>query len=998
MTKRILSPKFARAALAATLFLSAAGVLAQPANNNCSSAIFLDDVSSWCSASGAYTNVGATDSGIDPACFPPNSLDVWFAFTAQATTVNITVVGDVNINAGGTLSNPQFALYSGDCGSLVEVDCSNAPPSDNIINAFVSNLSIGSTYYIQVSGRLGNTGTFKLCVDNFNQPLAPSGDCATGVVLCDKDPFTVDFVVGEGANPNEVFNEGCGCDIVEANSSWYKWTCEESGTLTFTLSPLNPADDLDFVIYELPNGVNNCSVKNPLRCMASGENIGDPFPVWEPCTGPTGLAINDGDTNESCGCQSGNNNFAQAIDMEAGRSYALVINNFSGSGDGFSIEFGGTGTFRGPVADFTISTDTVCVGEPVTFTDASTFDGVISDRRWAFGLAANPGNTAGTGPHQVVYGRPGLKSIVLQIETDDGCIVTAVGNVYVECCDGHFDVSASTVPLSCPNSTDGSIDLSVSSDYAPYTFSWSSGQTTEDLAGLDRGDYTVTITDASTCQAEFTAAIDGPPEFEVDTLIGMPTCNGGADGSVTLLVSGASPPYEYSWQGQPFGNDNSLENLPVGDYQVTIRDDNGCELPLTIPVRELELILDPNVASITDPSCTGFSDGMITVAIVNGLPDYLYDFNDGNGFVGENELSNLPAGSYMVDVQDANLCRGSFTFVLEDPPLLQASFDFQGISCFGENDGQLTAVATGGVGGYAYQWAGGQSAATLSGLGPGSYAVTVTDANGCVTAADTSFNQPPELFILLDTVINVLCFGEPTGTVAVSGDGGVPPYEFSVGNQLFQVEPVFNALLAGTYEVTVMDANGCTKSLTATITQPGELIVNAGPDETIELGYSARLRARPNDLSVSYAWSPPDSLSCTECQSPDANPVNTTTYTVTVTDLNGCTATDEVVVIVLKNRPVYIPNAFSPNEDGRNDNFTVYTGPGAQEVLALKVFNRWGGLVFENYNFQPNDPSLGWDGYFKGEPAQVGVYAYFVEVGFIDGISVIYEGDITLVR
>ena len=998
MTKKVRSFSLARVSLMAALLLSAAGILAQPANNNCANAIFLDDVSSWCSNSAAYTNINATDSGINPTCFPNNSLDVWFAFTAEATTVNVSVTGAVSINAGGTLENPQFSLYSGDCSNLTQVECANDPIGDNTIGAFASNLDIGATYYIQVSGRLGATGTFKLCVNNFNQAQAPSGDCSSAVVLCDKDPFTVDYVVGEGGNPNEIFDEGCGCGIVEDNSSWYKWTCEVSGPLTFTLTPLNPSDDLDFVVFELPNGVNDCSDKTPLRCMASGENVGAPITEWQPCTGATGLALNDGDNSESCGCQAGNNNFAQAINMEAGKSYALVINNFSGSGDGFSIEFAGTGTFRGPTADFSASTDTVCVGDPVTFTDASTFEGVIAERRWTFGLAGNPGSINGIGPHQVAYDRPGLKSIVLQIETDDGCIVTTVGNVYVECCEGHFDLSANPIPLSCPNSSDGAIDLNVSSDYAPFTFNWSNGQNSEDLADLDRGNYSVTITDAATCQTELMVAVGGPPEFEVDTLIGMPTCNGGVDGSITLQVSGASPPYEYSWRGQPFSSDNTLDNLMVGEYQVTIRDANGCELFLSIPVNELELVLDPNVSSSIDPSCTGFSDGMITVSIANGQPAYQYDFNDGNGFVSENELSNLPAGSYMVDVQDDNLCRGSFTFTLEDPPLLQASFGLQGISCFGENDGQLTAIATGGVGGYAYQWAGGQSTATLNGLGPGAYAVTITDANGCITDADTSFNQPPELFIELDTVINALCFGEPTGFISVLGNGGVPPFEFSAGGQIFQVAPDFDNLLAGAYELTIMDANGCTNTISATITQPGQLIVDAGPDERIELGYSARLRAVANDLNVAYSWEPPDSLSCAECQAPQANPVNTTTYTVTATDANGCIATDEVVVLVLKNRPVYIPNAFSPNEDGRNDLFTIYAGPGARQVLDLKIFNRWGGLVFEKGPFQPNDPSLGWDGFFKGEPAQVGVYAYFAEVAFIDGVSIIYEGDISLVR
>ncbi|MCB9273014.1 MAG: gliding motility-associated C-terminal domain-containing protein [Lewinellaceae bacterium] len=977
--------------------------LAQPANDDCANAIMLSDVSSWCSNAGAYNNNDATDSGQSPSCFPNNQAnnDVWFSFVAQATDVTISVTGDIPFNAGGTLNDPQFALYLGDCGNLVQEACASDAFNDNAIQLMESQLEIGQTYYIQVSARSGQMGTFQLCVNNYNAIPDPSSDCSTGVILCNKDPFTVQFVSGVGNNPNEIGDVSCAsltCPLTESSSTWYKWTCDQAGSLTFTLTPLNPADDLDFVLYELPNGIDDCSGKFDLRCMASGENVGSPFSEWFPCTGATGLSLNDPDVGETCGCQTGDNNYAQAVNMEAGKSYALVINNFSQSGAGFSIEFGGTGTFLGPTADFSTSADTVCIGEAITFTDGSSFSGGIVSWEWTFGQNASPTSTSGVGPHNVTYNRPGLKSIVLRVATEDGCIVTKVGTIYVRCCADHFTVDGDITDVSCPSTSTGAIDLSAVSGYGPYTFNWSSGQATEDISGLETGAYQVTITDAATCSttAEFT--VGGPPPYQIDTLIGMPTCNGGMDGSITLNVAGASPPYQFSWQGGPFGPSNSISNLPVGDYPVTIRDANNCSLDLVIAVRELELVLDPNVVAAVGPSCTGFSDGSITLVIANGLQPYLFDFNDGNGFVSANSLNNLPAGVYNVDVQDANLCVGNFTFSLEDPPLLELAFDAQGISCFGETDGVLTAAPTGGVGGYMYSWAGGQNTATLDGLGEGQYFVTVTDANGCVISGDTSLVQPAPVFISLVDVVNVLCFGDTTGSISVAGSGGVPPYMYSADGQSFQLEPDFQSLPAGDYVLTIMDANGCTATVDATITQPAELLVDAGPDVQIKLGYSTSLRAVPNTSPVIFAWEPPDSLSCIDCPNPVANPVKTTTYTITITDESGCTAQDEVAVIVVKARQVYIPNAFSPNADGRNDSFTVYAGPGVRLVQELKVFNRWGGLVFENDNFQPNDPGLGWDGMFKGEPAQIGVYAYYAVVEYLDGETLLFEGDVSVIR
>lgn len=419
--------------LVATLMTLPGWLGAAPQNDDCSRAILLRNVSGWCSAPRQYTNQNATPSGLEnPDCFPSYLLekdnDVWFKFTAKANTVNISVIGAVDGNPKGTLRFPQFALYQGSCGNLRYVACMSDGIGYNIVETFVNALVIGETYYLRVDARNNSTGTFQLCVNNYNPVPSPSSDCATAVVLCDKSPFTVPSVMGVGRNAHELGNI---CVPTESSSAWYKWTCEKSGSLTFTLKPVNPADDLDFALFLLPNGVEDCSMKIPLRCMASGENVNQPYALWARCAGATGLRSSATDFMEGEGCDEGNDNFLAALKMEAGKSYALVVNNYHNTGNGFSIDFGGSGTFAGPKAHFTVNKLKIGVGQDFYAKDASSFSGGIKKWQWNFGVGASPQTATGRGPHKVVYKKEGKKSISLAIETSSGCQVTKVRHIQV---------------------------------------------------------------------------------------------------------------------------------------------------------------------------------------------------------------------------------------------------------------------------------------------------------------------------------------------------------------------------------------------------------------------------------------------------------------------------------------------------------------------------------------------------------------------------------------
>ncbi|MCB0588151.1 MAG: gliding motility-associated C-terminal domain-containing protein, partial [Phaeodactylibacter sp.] len=191
--------------------------------------------------------------------------------------------------------------------------------------------------------------------------------------------------------------------------------------------------------------------------------------------------------------------------------------------------------------------------------------------------------------------------------------------------------------------------------------------------------------------------------------------------------------------------------------------------------------------------------------------------------------------------------------------------------------------------------------------------------------------------------------------------------------------------------------------LSLNLEQPLEVIVtlttNIDGENVIQLGDSVLLSAiyAPNLAIDTIRWEP-DSIGFGNSSSVWVSPQVTSSFSVTIADANGCSDTDRTTVIVDKERPVYIPNAFSPNDDGRNDVLFIQAGNGVREVRSFLIFNRWGETVFELYGFQPNDPGLGWDGTFRGETLNAGVFTYFAEVEFEDGQTVLFKGDVLLLK
>ena len=332
---------------------------------------------------------------------------------------------------------------------------------------------------------------------------------------------------------------------------------------------------------------------------------------------------------------------------------------------------------------------------------------------------------------------------------------------------------------------------------------------------------------------------------------------------------------------------------------------------------------------------------------------------------------------------------------------IEVTSDFNGyaISCFGESDGSVSAEVL-GVEPWTYLWSTGSTDQSISGLSAGNYAVTITDANGCI-ARDEVLLFEPEKFSINFIVSQPDCFDHQDGSITVVQSGGVEPIRYSIDGINYQSSSVFDQLAGGTYTITALDANDCEVKEIIWINVPLMVEVELGDDQVVLPGDTAIIKAIVNvpfDSLANVSWSGLVNANCPSCLEQPVAPIITTTYSVTVTSLDGCQDEDAMTLFLESNNDIYVPNIFSPNGDNVNDRLVINVGSSVKEIASMVIFDRWGNLVFSAEHFQPSDISNSWDGRFKGQGLNPGVFAYRLIVEFEDGRSEVRYGDVTLVR
>lgn len=522
----------------------------------------------------------------------------------------------------------------------------------------------------------------------------------------------------------------------------------------------------------------------------------------------------------------------------------------------------------------------------------------------------------------------------------------------------------------CAGDSTGAIDVTLTSS-GPVLYSWSNGSLDEDIDSLAAGEYTLSIIDTNGCVLAIIDTVFGPASpLTVFIASQNVLCYGDTSGSIDLQVSGGVLPYTYAWDNA--STDEDLDSLLAGTYSVVVTDSNGCQLnasaTLIAPASPLSALLTTN-----DVTCFGDSSGTISIIANGGTPGYSYSWNNGDTTTA---LLNVVAGVYTVTVTDSNNCVISLTdTILElSTPIIITSTLIQP-NCLNGVSGEIQTIASGGVGTFTYLWSNGDTVATLDSLTAGVYDLTVTDSAGCTTTAVYVLTDSSQIVISLSGAAD-LCEGDSI-LLSVNAYSGVN-YQWLM-NSLPLAGDTTNQLLvktSGDYEINVTSGCGLFSDGPVTVTVNPLPIISAGSDATITCDSVLSLNAIG---ALTYSWQPAALCTTPDQASTTVQPFITTAFVVYGTDVNGCIAGDTVLVTVSCDT-LTIPSGFSPNGDGYNDFFVITNMERYPDAL-LKIYNRWGELVYEKKKYDNT-----WNGISNsdlirmGEELPNGTYYYILDL------------------
>ncbi|MBK8557493.1 MAG: gliding motility-associated C-terminal domain-containing protein [Lewinellaceae bacterium] len=512
------------------------------------------------------------------------------------------------------------------------------------------------------------------------------------------------------------------------------------------------------------------------------------------------------------------------------------------------------------------------------------------------------------------------------------------------------------------------------------------------------GNYVLTVTGLNGCTVTTVTTVlqdTMPPDAQItgETLL---DCNQTTAGLTALSVAGTA--WVWGGPGNFSANTTSVDVSQQGDYIVTITAPNGCTNTANWMV--LQDTISPSIQVLGGTLTCSAPSLALVVSSSDPLTQYAWSGPGGFSSIIAAPQVNL-AGVYAVLATAGNGCTASASLVVpadQQAPVFSVSGDT--ITCA---DPISTAIANGLDVGTALQWTGPggfqQNGIEVSISQPGVYQATATGTNGCTAvqslAVPTDTMAPivvltGDVITCRDSLAQITAQVQPAGgTLVWAGpQPGLP------------ADLVVTVMLPGLYQITVTGPNGCTQTAETLV----EIIepswtVDLGPDLVFWEGNWVMLDLNtdlPKAQLQSIEWTPV--FSCSNCMSQYWRAQETVTVQVTLEDKNGCLMSDQVLVEVRKRGSLYIPNIFSPNADGRDDEFEIFSSNPNLRIQHFRVYDRWGSLVFEALDFAPGDQSGRWDGRFKGQDVQPGVYVWTAIVAFEDGAKELLKGDVTIVR
>ena len=562
--------------------------------------------------------------------------------------------------------------------------------------------------------------------------------------------------------------------------------------------------------------------------------------------------------------------------------------------------------------------------------------------------------------------------------------------------------------ISCFGFADGAVEFDASGSVSPYTFA-SGGDVWNDvltLGSLPAGDFMLQVNDANGCNASAAILLTQPEPIAINPTVvsnyngAQISCTGADDAQTSVNPLGGVAPFTILWEDGAQGS-LSFVDLGPGYTHVSVVDLNGCTAFDSVFIVEPSPVIFqspvlPNYNGYEVP-CHGATQSDLPLAAAGGTGAYTYF---ANGAEVDNVIQNLGAGIYALEVQDANGCADTLTVVFNEPdPLVcesvvTSNYNGYNVSCHGFNDGSAEVATAGGVAPYTYNWSNQESTGTAIALSAGASEVLITDLNGCTTQCSVILTEPLPLALSLSVVPDTCA--RAVGRLSLNPQGGVYPHGINWDADVEQSPSGFSlfGLGEGAYPFELTDLNGCILRDTA--------LVGEHPGPVLDVRYRPNPACTETEVTlgltsdkelVSATWLIDDRV----YQGSEAAHVFYTpgyqTFQLLVEDIHACRVDTSLTLLLLPGASVYIPNAFTPDNDGVNDYFAAVAE--GLEYFEMKIFDRWGVVIYESY-----DVNSKWDGSYRGGDyyAMPGAYSYIVRVSGPCHRITEHSGSVILIR
>jgi gliding motility-associated-like protein len=809
------------------------------------------------------------------------------------------------------------------------------------------------------------------------------GDCDNSVDACTNPSFNVtpsgfgnveEFdamnfgISNPQVNPNTTpGNMGC-LMSGELNSTWLLITVTGPGTLEFSMGTAGTFNCFDWIMWPYDpaatcNDIAN-NIQAPVACNWNGA-----------CTGITGMA-NAGNLPAG-GDQT---DFENGLNVNAGDQFMICFSNFSSASTGVPLDFFGTAQVT---CGNTIGA-TICSGE-------NAFVVALGGVAYNWDTAI-PGfiNTNALG--DTAYVNPSVTTnYMVDITMGNGQVQQDVVTVTVH---PLLNGIGTGTDETCLDSLDGSISASAPGGLAPISYTLSGAgtgtNTTGSFINLGEGNYIIDMVDANGCLDQVLVTLNPGPVCCSMTLTTSGTdvsCFGVCDGTATVDTNGTTPPVIIQWFDATMTAINgatglTLTGLCAGTYFVQATD-------VLCTIIEEYIVSEPTAltftASITNPLCFQGNTGSIDVSANGGTLPYQYSIDNGALFQAGFLFDNLTEGNYILIIEDANGCQVTGIENLTEPAELIINLQATNNLCNSANaacDGNALVTANGGSSPLTYNWSGGIAGSNdllAEGLCQGNYLLTVVDDNDCFV--DTAFViSEPQLFGFQTNVLTIpSCNNLCDGAIEIISNGAI---SYSLDNGVTtQGDPLFLNLCSGTYDLLVVNEFGCASTMNENLSLQNQVTAqfNTTPEST-SFFQSEIDFINTSENAFSYFWTVNengiDNLFYTENISytfpgdmPGTYPVCLVAY-----DDNNCTDTVCRDIVIEDEFFVYVPNAFTPNNDGINDFFTVNINGHDESMYQLIIFDKWGEVLFLS-----DSPNMGWDGTYQGDIVEQDVYVWHLK-------------------